>query len=123
MYILVSSALQYISFNMALMLDLLMSAKCNALAARNAISVVIPTHSIFNCFLFLTFSIISLHSAAAEPPVFAKIRRSGRSEPEDSTRNMGKFGLDLTQFGRMFLAASHDVETPAGRYVSRTGKA
>jgi len=62
---------------MALILDLLMPTKCNALAVRDAISLVIPTHSIFSSFLFPSFSIISLHSVAAQPAVFAKIRRLG----------------------------------------------
>jgi hypothetical protein len=38
-------------------------------------------------------------------------------------KNMSKFGLNLAQFDPMFLAASRDVETPAGRHVSRAGKA
>jgi hypothetical protein len=126
MYILIGLTLDFSFFNTAFMSDLLMSAKCNALAARNAISVAMPTNSISNSFLFLIFSITSLHSVAAEPAVFAKIRRLSRSEPRlagDSTKNMSKFGLNLAQFGPMFLAASHDVETSAGRYVSRAGKA
>jgi hypothetical protein len=89
MYILVGLTLDFSSSDTASMSDLVMSTKCNALAARNEISVIIPTYSIFNSFLFLTFSIISLHSAVAEPPVFAKIRRLGGTAPRlvgDSTK-------------------------------------
>jgi len=75
MYILIAFARDSSSFSMAVMSDLRMLTRCNALAAKDVISVVIPTHSIFTFFLFLTFSIISLHSAAAKPLVFARIRR------------------------------------------------
>jgi hypothetical protein len=112
---LVGFALDSGSFNMAFMSDLLMSTKCNGLAAKNVISVIIPTYSIFHCFLCPTFAIISLHSRTAEPPFFAKIQWSGRSEPRlagDSTKNMSKFGLNLAQFGPMFLAASHRRREP-----------
>jgi hypothetical protein len=126
MYIRIGLRLDSSSFNMAVISDLLMLTKCNALAVNNAPIVVIPTHSIFNFFIFLTSSIISLHSAAAQPAFSVKIRRLGCSLARlagDSTKNMGKFGLNLAQFDPMFLAASHDVETPAGRYVSRAGNA
>jgi len=52
MYISVGSAPDFSSFNMAFMPESLMSAKCNALAVKNAISVVMPTYSIFYSFLF-----------------------------------------------------------------------
>ena len=64
-------------------------AKCNAQAASNPLSYVSPAHSISNSFLFLTFAITSLHSAAVEPPFFAKIRRLNCQEPRlggDSTK-------------------------------------
>jgi hypothetical protein len=57
--------------------ELCMSTKCNALAVKTPISAAIPTYSMSIFFLFLSFSIISLHSTAAEPPFFAKIRRVG----------------------------------------------
>ena len=126
MYILVGLTLDFSSFDTASMSHLVMSIKCNALAAKNGISVILLTYSIFNSFLFLTFAIISLHPIAVEPAFFARIRRSGRREPRfdaNSTKKMGKFGLNMGKFGPMFLAASHDAETPAGRYVSRAGKA
>jgi hypothetical protein len=79
MYILICSILGFISFNTTFRSDLAMPTKCNALAARNAISVVIPIYSISNSFLFPSFSIISLHSVAAQAAFFARIRWSGRS--------------------------------------------
>src|SRR5690349_471778 len=102
MYILVVFSLGFSSFNSVFISDMLMPTKCNALAVRNVISVGISPHGIFNSFLFLTFSIISLHSASAQSAVFAKIQRLGRSEPRlegDSTKNMSQFGLNLAQFG------------------------
>jgi hypothetical protein len=78
-------------------------AKCNTQAASNPISYVSPAHSISNSFLFLTFTIISLHSTAAEPPFFAKIRRFAWPEPPldgGSTENMSKFALKMAKFGR-----------------------
>src|SRR5690242_13361998 len=104
MYRLIGLSLDLSAFNTIFVSGLPMSAKCNALAIENAISVVIPTHSTFNFFLFLTFPIISLHSASAGPAFFAKIRRLGGSEPRlagDSTKNMSKFDLSLAQFGPM----------------------
>jgi hypothetical protein len=78
-------------------------AKCNAQAASNPLSYVSPAHSISNSFLFLTFAITTLHSIAAEPPFFARIRRLAWPEaPLDggSTENLSKFALNMAKFGR-----------------------
>jgi hypothetical protein len=57
--------------------ELCMSTKCNALAVKSLISAAIPAYSMSIFFLFISFSITSLHSTAAEPAFFAKIRRVG----------------------------------------------
>jgi hypothetical protein len=112
MYIIADSQ-PYLSSSVAVSgSELCMSTKCNALAVETPISAAIPTYSMSIFFLFLSFSIISLHSTAAEPAFFAKIRRLGDSEPRldrNSTKNMVEFGLNLAKFAPMFPAASHDI--------------
>jgi hypothetical protein len=83
--------------------NLRMSAKCNAGSDNDVISAVLLAHSMRTFFLFLTFSIISLHRGAAEPAFFARIRRFGWPEQRferDSAKNMSEFGQNMTEFGR-----------------------
>jgi hypothetical protein len=125
MYISIGLALDFGFLNAALMSDLLMFTKCNDLADKNLISVIIPTYSISNSFPFPTFAIISLDSGTVDPPVFAKIRRSGRFRAAISGRLDKKHEQIWSKPGSIwsYVSASHDLETPAGRYVSRAGKA
>jgi hypothetical protein len=127
MYISVGSAPDFSSFNTAFMPESLTSAKCNALAVKNAISVVMPTYSIFNSFLFPTFPITFLHSFAAEPRVFCENSTVGPLTAAIGGRLDKKDEQIWSKPGSIWSCASsrsHDVETPAGgRYVSRAGKA